>query len=368
MNSNSDKFLKLNELIESHLDPLKMTADLHQQILQSFLLLCKEKDLVDNSTGETFYPIPYQEITECIYELDFEFSDELNSVIEGLIEPLKKLLNLNDLTTEEQKLDKNKYANHQLNAYKRFVSHIQLAVCQKKFIGNQVLDVILQVNQIKQDNKQLRKDLSDSKDNIAELKSEILGLENDLRDAKRLLKDSRDIIISSVNEAKSANNEALSAKQSVHKIKTDLLGVQRETTAALESAHKAQKDAEDSKTQFVTILGIFASIIVALFGGMSLIRATVELLQDNGNLLVLVFVTSILLLSFSLLIILLTSWISSLKSEQESKYYYVLRWMTLFILTIIAIVCGVLIHDNPTDKSEIKKPNFELEIKTKGSN
>lgn len=367
MNSNSDKFLKLNELIESHLDPLKMTADLHQQILQSFLLICDEKNLVDDSTGETFYPIPYQEITECIYASDFEFSDELNSVIEGLIEPLRKLLKLDGLTLAELKLENNRKANHQLSAYKRFVSHIQLAVCQKNFIGKQVLDIVLQVNQIKQDNKLLNKALVDSLNNISELKRDIKILQSDLNNAKTLLNDSRDIIVTSVTEAKSANLEASSAKIIVKEAGITLANVQKETTQALESARKAQKDAEDSKTQFVTILGIFASIIVALFGGMSLIRATVELLQNNGNLLVLVFVTSILLLSFSLLIILLTSWISSLKSDQESKNYYVLRWMTLLVLSIISIVCGTLIHDNPIDKSENKKPNLELEIKTKGS-
>jgi hypothetical protein len=343
VNSSREKFLKLNELIESHLDPLKMTADLHQQILQSFLLICQEKNLVDDSTGETFYPIPYQEITECIYALDFEFSEELNGVIEGLIEPLKKLLNLDSLALEELKLEKNRKANHQLSAYKRFVSHIQLAVCQKKFIGKQVLDVILQVNQIKQDNKKLTKDLFDSKRNISELKTEILRLQNDLKDGKQLLKDSRDIILSSVSDAKSANSEASSAKNSVQEIKLTLDDVQKATTQALESARKAQKDAEESKTQFVTILGIFASIIIALFGGMSLVKAAVELLTNEGSLPVFVFAVSILLLSFTLLIMLLTSWILALNTKNDRNYNLFKVGMIVSLLSVIGISSLVII-------------------------
>lgn len=367
MSNQPEKFLKLNELIESHLNPIKMTVDLHQQILQSFLLLCKEKDLVDNSTGETFYPIPYQEITECIYSLEFEFSNELNSVIEGLIEPLKKLLNLNNLTEDELKLEKNKYANHQLNAYKRFVSHIQLAVCQKKFIGNQILDVILQVNQIKQDNKKLTKDLSDSKDNISDLKAEIFGLENDLRDAKKLLKDSRDIIISSVKEAESANTEAKSAKESVHNIVTTLEDIQSETSQALQSAHKAQKDAEDSKTQFVTILGIFASIIVALFGGMSLVKAAVELLTNEGSLPLFVFVVSVLMLSFSGLIVLLTTWITSLNKEKSEESYLYTKIILFGFLIICCFGSGLISYDlsnKPKAEKEKSSADIKLELKT----
>lgn len=190
-------------------------------------------------------------------------------------------------------------------------------------------------------------------------------------EASDIAKKALDDVEEAIEQSKSAIIEVEGARADIGAILDSVNDAKTNADKALKQANIAKSEAESTSknitTQFVTILGIFASIIVALFGGMSLIRATVELLQSNGNLLVLVFVTSILLLSFSLLIILLTSWISSLKSEQESKHYYVLRWMTLFILTIVAIVCGILIHDNPIDESETKKPNFELEIKTKGS-
>ncbi|RPE28217.1 hypothetical protein EC846_3106 [Acinetobacter sp. BIGb0102] len=338
MNSNPEKFLNLNELIEAHLDPLKMTADLHQQILQSFLLICQEKNLVDNSAGETFYPIPYQEITECIYALDFEFSNELNSVIEGLIEPLKKLLKIDGLSLEQIKLDENKKAIHQLNAYKRFVSHIQLAVCQRNFIAKQTVDVILQLNELKHDNKKLTKQVSESLRTISTLDTQIRMLTSDLDHAKELLNDSRDIIVNSVTEAKAANLEASSAKITVEEIEGRLVNVQDETRRALEAAQKAQKDAEDSKTQFVTILGIFASIIVALFGGISLVKAATELLSDEKNISLFVFVISILLLSFLLLIMLLTSWILALNTKNYRSYNLFKVGLIVSLVSVISII------------------------------
>lgn len=356
-------FLSLYQLVESHLDPLRMTEGLQDQILQSFLFICEDRTFIDDSSGETFYSIPYQEITECIYAHDFEVSDELNSVIEGLIEPLKKLLKIDGLSSEELKLKENKEAVHKLNAYKRFVSHIQLAVCQKKFIGKQVLDVVLQVNQIKQDNKKLTKDLSDSKRNISELKAEILGLQNDLKDGKQLLKDSRDIILSSVLDAKSANSEASSAKNSVQEIKITLDDVQKETTQALESARKAQKDAEDSKTQFVTILGIFASIIVALFGGMSLVKAAVELLTNDGSLPVFVFVVAVLLLSFTILLVFLTSWITSLNTKEASSYNLMKGMIFIGLLSAIAVSGAFIFTLKDSKSSDLKQQKTDIEFK-----
>jgi hypothetical protein len=357
VNSNSDKFLKLNELIESHLDPLKMTVDLHQQILQSFLLICHEKNLVDDSTGETFYPIPYQEITECIYALDFEFSDELNSVIEGLIEPLKKLLKLDGLSSEEMKSGENKKSVHQLNAYKRFVSHIQLAVCQRNFIANETFQVALQVSNLKKENSDLNVKLNSSIALIERLigvvekfekklnsaKTDLDSTKSELSRVQEDLKDSREIIINSVNSAQQAIAESTLATETIDIIKKDIEKLQMDTQGALKEAQKAQKDAEESKTQFVTILGIFASIIIALFGGMSLVKAAVELLTNEGSLPVFVFAVSVLLLSFTLLIMLLTSWILALNTKNTRNYNLFKIGMIVSLLSIIGISSLVII-------------------------
>lgn len=405
MNNTSIKLLTLNELIESHLIPLEMTAELQQQILQSFLFLCNEINMIDDSTGETFYPMPYQEITECIYELEFEFSAELNSVIEGLIEPLKKLLKLDGLPIEEAKTELNRKSVHKLNAYKRFVSHIQLAVCQKKFIADQTFDVILQVNELKQENKKLGTKLRGSLNTILDLRSQIKDLELNLDSAKKAaneaLANSTQLLVKVDKASEEATNALGDAQKAVYQVEQAIEDAQQassiaqqatesanlisekvdnalrkadkasdEASSALKEAVKARKETEATSkniiTQFVTILGIFASIIVALFGGMSLIRAAVELLTNDGSLPIFVFVVAILLLSFIVLIVLLTSWITSLNTKKDCSYNLMKGVIILGLLVIIAVSGGfIFINDNSNvNKPTQKKANIEFKITT----
>lgn len=315
------KLLSLHELVESHLDPLKMTEDLQEQILRSFLFICDDRAFIDDSSGETFYSIPYQEITECIYDHDFEISDELNSVIEGLIEPLKKMLKIDGLSTSELRKDENLNSTHQLNAYKRFVSHIELAVCQKKFISKETFKVSQKVQM----------------------------LENQLKEANEDLKQSR---VKIANSLRSVTNVDKIAKN------------------ALASAEKAQKDSEDSKTQFVTILGIFASIIVALFGGMSLVKAAVDLLSSKGALPLFVFVVSVLMLSFSALIVLLTSWITSLNKQESVGSYNLTKIIIFSFLLISCVGSGLISYDlsKRSKETDKQKSSTDLKLEINASN
>lgn len=340
------QLLLLPELVESHLDPLKMTEELQDQILQSFLFICHDRTFIDDSSGETFYSIPYQEITECIYDHDFKVSNELNSVIEGLIEPLKKLLKIDGLSTDELKLEKNRKSVHKLNAYKRFVSHIELAVCQKNFIHKETLKVSSQVNN---------------------LQEKLADLERELRRAKEELRDSRTIIARSLKSVRVSSEIAEDTKTTVETLNNTITKLQDDTNSALGSARKAQKDAEDSKTQFVTILGIFASIIVALFGGMSLVKAAVELLTNEGSLPLFVFVVSVLMLSFSGLIVLLTTWITSLNKEKSEQSYLYTKGILFGFLIICCVGSGLISYDlakKPKVEKEKSSADIKLELKT----
>lgn len=315
------QFLSLYELVESHLDPLKMTEELQGQILQSFLFICDDRGFINDSSGETFYSIPYQEITECIYEHNFEISEELNSVIEGLIEPLKKLLKIDGLSPGELKEDKNTHSVHLLNAYKRFVSHIELAVCQKNFISKETLKVSQKVQQLETQLQQANDELGKSRLKIA-------------------------------NSLRSANKASEIAEN------------------ALISAVKAQKDSEDSKTQFVTILGIFASIIVALFGGMSLVKAAVDLLTSKGSLPLFVFVVSVLMLSFSALIVLLTSWITSLNKQDAVNSYNNTKLILFCFLLLSCVSSGLMSYDlsKKSKESNRLESSTDLKLEIKASN
>lgn len=355
------KFLTLYELVEAHLDPLRMTEELQEQILRSFLFICREKKLVENISGETFYPIPYQEITERIYGLDFEFSEELNSVIECLIEPLKKLLALSNLTIDELQLPEHKLSFHMLNAYKRFVSHIQLAVCQKKFIANQTLDVILQFNELKQENKRLKNGLKSSALRITELTAQLDTVGSNLSIASKQAQDALGDAQKAVYQVEEALVNAAKASTTVEAITLGAQDISIKVEQALanadeasQAANKALIEANTARietettskniiTQFVTILGIFASIIIALFGGMSLVKAAVELLTNEGSLPVFVFAVSILLLSFTLLIMLLTSWILALNTKNDRNYNLFKVGMIVILLSVIGISSLVII-------------------------
>lgn len=380
MSTQELQFLSLYELVESHLDPLKMTEELQEQILQSFLLICRDRGFINDSSGETFYSIPYQEITECIYAHDFEVSDELNSVIEGLIEPLKKTLKIYGLSTEELKEDINRNSVHQLNAYKRFVSHIELAVCQKKFIARETLQVAFKVKILQDENKELKSKMDSSfaalnklVDIVEKFNKNLNIAKTDLDTAKLELsrvqdeiKDSRQIIIDSVSSAQQAVNQSNTANETVATIKQDISLIQTNTQSALSEAKKAQKDAEDSKTQFVTILGIFASIIVALFGGMSLVKAAVDLLTSKGSLPLFVFVVSVLMLSFSALIVLLTSWITSLNKQESIKSYNCTKLILFCFLLACCFGSGLISYDlskRPKDQNNDQtSTDLKLEI------
>lgn len=380
MSTEELQFLSLYELVEAHLDPLKMTEELQEQILQSFLFICRDRAFVNDSSGETFYSIPYQEITECIYEHNFEISDELNSVIEGLIEPLKKVLKIDGLSLSNLKEEKNINSVHQLNAYKRFVSHIELAVCQKKFIAGETLQVALNVKILQDENEKLNGKMETSfsalnrlvnivekfNENLNVAKSDLDSAKQELARVQREIKDSRQIIIESVSSAQQAVGQSTTATEIVETIRQDIILLQNDTKSALNEANKAQKDAEDSKTQFVTILGIFASIIVALFGGMSLVKAAVELLTSEGSLPLFVFVVSVLMLSFSGLIVLLTTWITSLNKEKSEKNYIFTKVVLFGFLIICCFGSGLISYDlskKPKTEKEKTSADVKLELK-----
>src|SRR5690606_39631774 len=75
---------------------------------------------------------------------------------------------------------------------------------------------------------------------------------------------------------------------------------------------------------YVTILGIFASIIITVFGGINLTNATVKLLESEHDLPMMVFVISFLMIGFiSILIILIRS--EEHTSELQSRENLVCR-------------------------------------------
>lgn len=91
----------------------------------------------------------------------------------------------------------------------------------------------------------------------------------------------------------------------------------RVSKVAQKQAKKAKDMSNGMITNFVTILGVFATIIITVFGGINIVSSTVKLLEGNNKLVYLVFVVSFLMICLLTLIKLLMSWISSIRVNGE---------------------------------------------------
>lgn len=279
MNRNNEdhQFLDTEELVSTHLSSDIMSENVKKDIIISFLLLCREKSWINSSTGETFYSMPYEVITDVIYKTEFANNIEFNSKSEVLIEQLKLHLRIDTLNQEQLTSSENKELVHQLNAYKRFVTHIQLAICQKQFIHQETLKV---------------------KDQLQNFKIDISNLEEKLQSANLKLVE-------------------------------------------------AQSKIEGATTHLITILGIFSAIIVALFGGLNLAESTTDLLTKlDSDLSLFVFIISTLMLSFTGLIVLLTSWITSLNKHESVNYYQWTKVIIFVLLITSCLISGLIIYDS----------------------
>ncbi|MCU4377624.1 hypothetical protein [Acinetobacter haemolyticus] len=92
-------------------------------------------------------------------------------------------------------------------------------------------------------------------------------------------------------------------------------------TDAKDQAEKARKTYDDMMVNYITILGIFASIIITIFGGMQIISATTGLLQANISLATLILVLSFLTMLIILILAILLNWISNLKESKRSNFF-----------------------------------------------
>lgn len=293
--------MSLDKLINYHLKPSDTLSN-RRFITYSAAFFIKEVPAyIVTESGETFYDIPYDRITEIVFNQDCEIEkselDDLKGAIserivqylsdKGIPEDLgHKLENVPraDGETIEEICNK-----HMIACYRKLVGHIGLAAIQKEFI---------------------------------------------------------------LEAAGQADRIAKQAEQTAMK--------------ATEAATQSLKNAENSTTQFVTILGIFASIIVALFGGMSLVKAAVELLTNEGSLPLFVFVVSVLMLSFSGLIVLLTTWITSLNKERSENSYFWTKGILFCFLIACCVVSGLLSYDlskKPKVQNEVHSADIKLELK-----
>lgn len=185
---------------------------------------------IKNVNDETFYEVPYKEITNIIFMSDYTMGgDEFTNFCAKIDEELEK---------------KN---NNHINAfYRKFTQHIELAWVQKNYI----------------------------------------------------------------------NRFAESTK---------------------EEAIKAKKMYDEMIVNYITILGIFASIIITVFGGIQIISGAVELLQTKINFLVLVFVLVLLTLLVLCILLVLIRWIARI-GQRDYKFLEFKSFEGILLGSLVGIV------------------------------
>lgn len=129
---------------------------------------------------------------------------------------------------------------------------------------------------------------------------------------------------------------------------------QRIATEAAETAKEVQKLAKQTKKEiqtsmvnFVTILGIFATIIFALFGGVNLVSAVNNLLASahRPRLAVILFLMSILVITITTFLILLMTWLNEMKGlehkELKPKIYLKIYYGVLTVCSLLILATSI---------------------------
>lgn len=119
-------------------------------------------------------------------------------------------------------------------------------------------------------------------------------------------------------------------------------------TDAKNQADKAKKTYDDMMVNYITILGIFASIIITIFGGMQIISATTGLLQANISLATLILVLSFLTFLIVLILAILLNWITNLKeAKRNNKFVYIAIICTILSMVVAGLYMFKYKKENP---------------------
>lgn len=243
MNSNKD----LDELINNHLNTQSF-HDIKVVERTANLFIAFEEQFVSSVNGETFYTLPYKDITVNIFNSSVEeihtntFQGFCTTVSEVLVELCNGTPSGSNLT----------------ECYEKFTHHIALALIQKQFI----LKSAKEANEI-----------AGSARNIANMAREV------------------------ANNAKTASGTAQILAAKAEKLAND-----------------AEDQAKSTIANYIAILGIFASIIFTLFGGVNVISATVKLLEANSRWPYLTFIIALLMICLLTLLNMLIKWITTINN------------------------------------------------------
>lgn len=113
-----------------------------------------------------------------------------------------------------------------------------------------------------------------------------------------------------------------------------------EANRAKKLAEETEKEIKNSAANYITILGIFATIIFALFGGVNLISAVNNLLasEHRPRLATLTLLMSLLVLAITTMLVMLMSWLSEIRGLGDPKWTERLYLKVYFGMVIVCLV------------------------------
>ncbi|MCK4089658.1 hypothetical protein HCY66_06105 [Acinetobacter radioresistens] len=141
---------------------------------------------------------------------------------------------------------------------------------------------------------------------------------------------------------------AVRQKNFINEISEQARHVANEAGAAATKAHSLAEDTEkeikNSVVNYITILGIFTTIIFALFGASNLISSVGGLLgsANRPRLSTIVFLMSILIAFTSTFLIIMMTWLSEVKGLGEKKMYDRIYLRIYIFLLLVCLVMSIV--------------------------
>jgi len=229
------------------------------------------------------------------------------------------------------------------------------------------LEILMQAIELKLDNdsEEIKKCFRKFRRNISLAVTQKNYIQRVASDALKTAEVAAEVANKASNISGKAHETLEHAKKSAKRAEDVSSNAQRLANEAHEQIKETRKFTENMMVNYVTILGIFATIIITVFGGINIIGSTVKLLEGSSKLTYLIFIVSFLMICLLVLIRTLTSWISSLNNFKEDKVLdsspkSFFKTSVLCFLAVVVVTGIASIINKPKDISKNNENEKQL--------
>jgi hypothetical protein len=318
---------------------------------------------VGQSEAKKFeFEVPYEYITDYVYlnHLSIEY------------EVIEDRLNIFAQCIDSKVLD---YEDHEIRildkVFRKFRRHLLLAINQKKYIDEVTHKGAIEAERIASS----ARDIADIAKLIAFNAQTTAANANSIStDLQTAITEANNTIMQAQEGAKKALFLSNKADTTMRLAKSLAEKAEDASMHAQKLANEADAQAKSTIANYISILGIFASIIFTLFGGVNLIGATVKLLEANSRLPYLTFIVALLMICLLTLLNMMIKWINSMNnlkgaldkfklgnaSENEitESPTFIQKYIGFGFYTRAVLVLGVVLGASLIGMYNVKKENI----------